>query len=117
MLTELEDMQSSDENVTNIEMSFDVMSRTSDGSEIVEKVYTFSWAKEWDKWTFTEYHEKRSRDTAKVSDRDWRKSRHIMWNDINETPTIDVPPEISDALAEATGAETINIQIPSEMKQ
>jgi len=113
MLSELEDLQQSDENVWGISMSFDVETRSEDDNEIVHKVYTFSYAKEWDKWTFQEYREKRTPDTAKMSDRNWRKSRHILWSDVNETPTIDVPPEVSRKLAEATGSESVTIQVPA----
>lgn len=113
MLSELEDLQESDESVWCTNMSFDIETRSDDGDEIVHKKYTFSYAKEWDKWTFHEYKEKRSPDTTKISDRDWSKSRHIFWQDVNETPTIDVPPEVSKALAEATGSESVTIQVPA----
>jgi hypothetical protein len=111
MLTELESMQSSDESVWSVELSFDVESRSQDGDEIVHKVYTFSWAEEWGEWMFTEYVEKRSPDTTMMHDRNWRKARHIMWHDVDETPSIDVPPEISSKLAEATGADSINLRM------
>lgn len=113
MLNELESMQESDESVWAVEMSFDVESRTEDSGELVHKIYTFSWVKEWEKWTFVEYLEKRTKDTKRVSERDWRKARHIMWHEVDETPTIDVPPEISEALADATGADSVVIQPPS----
>lgn len=113
MLSELEDLQESDESVWCTRMSFDIETRSEDGDELVHKTYTFSYAKEWDKWTFQEYHEKRTPDTSRMSDRNWRKSRHIMWNDVNETPTIDVPPEVSKQLAMATGSESVTIQVPA----
>lgn len=112
MLTELESIQESDERVSAVDLSFDIESRSEDGSEIVQKVYTFSWVKEFEKWMFSEYVEKRSPDASRASDRNWRKSRHIMWHDVNETPSIDVPPEVSNALEKATGADQIEIQGP-----
>lgn len=113
MLNELEELQQSEENLWRTNLSIDIETRSDDGNEIVHKEYKFSYAKEWDKWTFTEYTEKRTPDTAKMADRDWRKARHIFWNEMNETPTIDVPPEVSKALAKATGSESITIQVPA----
>lgn len=112
MLTELESMQESDESVRSIDLTFDIESRVTDGDEIVHKTYTFSYATEWDKWTFSEYEEKRTVDTTHLTDRDWRRSRHIRWDDFAETPSITVPTEISQALKEATGADDVTIQTP-----
>jgi len=112
MLSELSDLQESDESVWGIGMSFDVETRSTDGNEIVHKEYTFSYASEWDKWTFVEYREKRTQDTTRIGDRNWRESRHLMWQDVNETHTIDVPPEVSEALADATGSDSVTIQVP-----
>jgi hypothetical protein len=113
MLSDLADLQESDETVSRISMSFDIETRCEESGELVEKVYTFSHAKEWDKWTFQEYEEKRTPDTTRMADRNWRKSRHILWSDVNETQTIDVPPEVSRKLAEATGSESVTIQVPA----
>jgi len=113
MLNELDDLQESDENVWTISMSFEVETRSQDGDELVHRSYTFAYAKEWDKWTFSEFHERRTPDTGLVTDRNWEQSRHIMWHDVNETPTIEVPPEVADKLQEATGAESIVLQIPT----
>lgn len=112
MLNDLSELQSSDERVWNIDLSFDIETRSESGNQLIHKTYTFGYAREWDKWTFIEYHEERAEDTKRVSDRDWRRSRHIVWSDVNETRTIDVPPEVTDALAEATGAESVTIQVP-----
>lgn len=112
MLTELEDLQHSDETVYGIDLTFDVETRSDDGDELVERHYTFSYAKEFDKWTFTEFKEKRASNSDKAHERNWRRSRHIMWYEANETPTIDVPPEVSNALEEATGAEAVTLQEP-----
>ena len=113
MLEELSDLQESEENLWSTSMCFEFETRSEDSGELVHKEYKFSYAKEWDKWTFQEYVEKRTPDTARMSDRNWRKSRHILWSDVNETPTIDVPPEVSRKLAEATGSESVTIQVPA----
>jgi len=112
MLNELSGLQSSGESVMHITMSFEIETRSEESGELVEKEYKFSYAKEWDKWTFQEYTELRTPDTTRISDRNWTRSRHILWHDVNETPTIDVPPEVADALAEATGANSVTIQVP-----
>lgn len=113
MLNELHDrQQESDESVWGTSISVSVETRTQDGSELVHKTYTFSYAKEWDKWTFQEYEEKRTPASDRVTNRNWRQSRHIMWSDVNDTPTIDVPPEVAEKVAEATGADEVVLQVP-----
>jgi hypothetical protein len=113
MLGELSEIQKpSDEVISGIEMSFDVRTRDDKENELVEKVYTFCYAEEWDKWTFQEYLERRSSDTLKMSDRNWRRVQHCLWHEVNETPDVDVPPQVADKLAQATGSESVTIQIP-----
>lgn len=111
MLTELEELQESKENVWETNIRIEVETRIDDENEIVQKSYTFCYSPEWDKWSFTEYIEKRTPDTTRMGDRNWRKAQHIFWNDA-ESATIDVPPEVSKSLAEATGAESVTIQVP-----
>lgn len=113
MLDELTDLQESDETLWTTNLSIDIETRSEDENELVHKEYSFSYAKEWDKWTFSEYVEKRTPDTASISGRNWRQSRHIFWQEVNKTPTIDVPPEVSKALAKATGSESVTIQVPA----
>jgi hypothetical protein len=112
MLTELGDIQSSDESVEAVELSFDIETRIEEGGERVARTYTFDYAKEWDKWTFVEFYEERAKDDALPSERVWRQTQHIMWYDVDETPDITVPPEVTDALQKATGAKEIIIQRP-----
>lgn len=111
MLTDLEELQSSEERVNCTSLSLTVETRCDERDELVEKEYSFSYAPEWDKWTFTEYVEKRTPD-VNIGERNWRMAQHILWDDA-ETPTIDVPPEVSQQLAEATGAESVTIQVPT----
>lgn len=112
MLSDLTDIQSSDESVQSVELSFDIETRSEEADELIQKVYTFSYAEEWDKWTFVEYCEKRTPDTTKVSDRNWRKARHIYWDD-TDTRDIEVPPEVAKSLADATGSDSVTIQTPT----
>ena len=112
MLNELHDEQKSDETVRNISLTFDVETRSSSENEIVHRKYTFSYAKEWDQWTFHEFEEKKTPDTTRMTDRSWSTSRHIFWQDFSETPSIDVPKEVADQLAEAIGADSVTIQTP-----
>lgn len=111
MLTELADIQSSGESVESIELSFDIETRTETENERVARTYRFDYAKEWDKWIFVEFYEERANDEALPSERVWRQTQHIMWYD-DETPDITVPPEVTDALQKATGAEEIILQEP-----
>lgn len=111
MLSELSGLQESDENVQGIDLTFDVETRSDEEGELIQKKYTFSYAREWDKWTFTEYEEKRTRDTHRIGDRNWSTSRHLLWSDA-ESRTIEVPPEVSEALADATSSEEVTIQMP-----
>ena len=82
MLSELGELQESEEDVWGQPtVSFSIQTRTEDGAELVEREYTFSRAPEWDKWTFMEFEEKRTEDTGLITDRNWRRSRHILWSD------------------------------------
>lgn len=112
MLTELGTMQESDTEVMATELSLDIEARDSTSEEIVHQIYTFNYSEEWDKWMFVEYREKRADADVSVSDRNWRKARHMMWHDA-ETPEIDVPPEVAEQLAEATGDGDVLMQIPT----
>lgn len=113
MLSDLNEIQdSSNEVVQRVNVEFSIQTRDQSQEEIVEKVYTFSFAQEWDIWTFSEYLERRTEDTVKISDRDWRQAQHIFWDEVNKTPHIDVPPEVADKLAEVTGAGSVTIQVP-----
>jgi len=112
MLSELSELQESEESVWGQPtVSFSIETRTEDGHELVQREYTFSRAPEWDKWTFMEFEEKRTEDTDLITDRTWRRSRHIMWHE-TEAPTIDVPPEVEKELKELLGLDEMTIQKP-----
>jgi len=111
MLDDLQNLQSSEENVWHVNLTFDVETRSKEDDEIVHKEFTFSYSEYSDEWAFHEYVEKRTPDTTRTSNRNWRKARHILWSD-SEVPTIDIPPEVSKSLAEATGADSVTIRAP-----
>jgi len=112
MLNELSQLQESDENYWMTSMSFSVETRSEDGDELVHKTYTFSWGEEFDEWHFMEYEEKRTKDTRRITDRNWEKSRHVWWNEVNKPIDVDVPQIVSDKLAERLGCDEVTIRIP-----
>jgi len=112
MLTELSDLQESGERVWDCsDISFTIESTSEDGDERVQRRYTFSNAPEWDKWAFTEFEECRATKPAPSNKDNWRRSRHLMWHDL-EAPSIDIPPEVSNKLEELLGVDEITIQMP-----
>jgi hypothetical protein len=112
MLSELTELQESEEDVWGKPtVSFTIETRTEDGTELVQREYTFSHAPEWEKWTFQEFEEKRTEDTSLITERNWRRSRHIIWSE-PEAPTVDVPPEVEKELQELLGLEEMTIQKP-----
>lgn len=111
MLDELSQLQESDEKYWVTTMSFTVETRSEDGNELVHKKYTFSWGEEFDEWHFTEYEEKRSDDTARIGDRNWRTSRHVWWHQVDEPIDIDVPQIVSNKLAERLGCDEVTIRL------
>ena len=119
MLSDLNKIQDgSDESVQRTELSVSVQTRTSvsgsnDGDgELIERVYTFSHAVEWDKWVLQEYIERRSVDVVAVDERDWTSEEHLIWTDVHDTRDIIVPSEVSERLSMMTGADEIVVQIP-----
>ena len=119
MLSDLNKIQDgSEESVQRTELSVSVQTRTSvsgsnDGDgELIERVYTFSHAVEWDKWILQEYIERRSVDVVAVDERDWTREEHLIWTDVHDTRDIIVPSEVSERLSMMTGADEIVVQIP-----
>lgn len=110
MLSELRELQESEEDVWGQPtVSFTIETRTEDGAELVQREYTFSRAPEWDKWMFQEFEEKRTENTDMITDRNWRRSRHILWSE-PESPTVDVPQEVEKELEEMLGLDEMNLQ-------
>lgn len=110
MLSELSDLQESNESVWSANsVSFSVETRSEENDEIVEREYTFAHAKEWDKWTFHEFEEKRTPNTESICDRNWRRTRHIYWDD-QEARSVDVPPEVTKEIEEMLDLEKLIIQ-------
>lgn len=119
MLSDLNKIQDgSEESVQRTELSVSVQTRTSvsgsnDGDgELIERVYTFSHAVEWDKWVLQEYIERRSVDVVAIDERDWTREEHLIWTDVHDTRDIIVPSEVSERLSMMTGADEIVVQIP-----
>lgn len=110
MLSELSGLQESSEDVWGCaEVSFTINTREEDEDEIIEREYTFSHAPEWDKWTFVEFEERRANDAKYLTNRTWRRTKHVMWDDA-ESPTVSVPPEVQEKLEEMLGLEQMVIQ-------
>lgn len=115
MLNELNELQESDERVWGTPaLSFEFETRSEDGNELIHRTYTFSYAKEWDKWTFSEFEEERTENTSRITARNWRRTRHIYWSD-TEAPTVDVPPEVTSELKEVLGHDNVVLQAPGSI--
>lgn len=115
MLTELSDMQKSDERIWGAtRVSFTIETRSDEDNEIVHRKYTFAHAKEWDKWTFQEYEEKRTEDSRNVIDRTWRRTEHRIWSD-SESPDIEIPQEVTTQLEEMLELDELTLQTPGEI--
>lgn len=110
MLNELEDLQAeSNEKVWGApRVSFTIETREGVDGELIRREYTFSHAKEWDKWTFFEYEEHRTDDTQFMKDRNWRRTKKFHWSEPRPLPPI--PPEVNQELKELLGVEELNIQ-------
>jgi hypothetical protein len=116
MLTELTDQQELDESVRGTaNVSFTIETRSEDANQLVKRVYTFSHAPEWDKWMFQSFVEERTRDTTRITDRHWKKTKDVTWED-PEAVDVDVPAEVSQRLEEVTEAEEVILQVPGTLQ-
>jgi len=114
VLSSLAEMgDTSSETVMRSTLSIDIRTRDTQADDLIERTYTFSYAKEWDKWMFHEYVEERTDDTTSVSDREWVQTRHIFWDNPDDSPEIDVPQCVAQQLADATGSSSVTIQVPN----
>lgn len=109
MLRELSELQESDEGVWGTtDLSFSIRTRIGD-DEIVERTYVFNHAKEWDKWTLTEFEERRSPGGTEA----WQTTQSASWHEPNEMPeNIVIPPEVQEELAERLGVDKLVLQHP-----
>ena len=111
-LSDLSDLQESDEDTWGEPyLSFEIETRSEDGNELIQRSYTFAYAKEWDKWTFSEFEEKRTENTRRITARNWRRTEHILWQD-TEAPTVSVPPEVTRKLEEMLDMDSVVLQAP-----
>lgn len=109
MLTELSELQDSDEELWSAsKVSFTIETRSENDEEIIHREYTFSHAKEWDKWTFQEFEENRAENT-KTDERNWRREKKLLWNDAG-APDVTVPPEVSSELEKLLDLDKLVIQ-------
>lgn len=98
MLSDLTDLQESEENVWGSpKVSFDIETRSEIDGELIHRTYTFTYADEWDNWTFHEFEEKRTQNIDRVTARNWRRTRHCFWQD-SKAADVDVPPEVTRKL-------------------
>lgn len=110
-LTDFSDLQDSDEELWGTpKMSFEFTTRIESDEELVERTYTFSYAKEWDEWTFYEYEEKRSNTIDESKPKNWRRTRHTYWDD-SDAPDVQVPQSVTDKLADLLDKESIELTV------
>lgn len=114
MLNELTTLQESDERIwRTADVSLSIETRDKQSGELIERTYRFSHAKQFDTWTFTEFTEKRTEDTAQITNRNWRITEHAFWHKPNEIPPdIAVPPEVQRELKERLDADKLVFQQP-----
>lgn len=116
MLSELSGLQESEEDLWGAtKVSFTIQTRKEESSELIQREYTFSRVKELDKWTFSEFEEEKTPDTKHITDRNWRRTRHILWND-SEAPSVTVPPEVSEQVEELLGLDELVMQTPGKIE-
>lgn len=116
MLTELSDLQESDEDVWGMsKVSFTVETRSTEDNELIEREYTFSKSKHWEGWMFHEFEERRSPDTTHITSRNWRRTKNVIYED-GEATNITVPPEVERELEELMGVDEVIIQSPGGTK-
>jgi len=112
MLTELSGIQQSDESVWGTaKVSFTIETRSEEDNELIQRKYTFSHASEWDKWVFHKFEERRTKDTVRMTARNWRRTKSLTWDE-SEAPTIEVPPEVTEEVEEMLGLDSMVLQSP-----
>lgn len=112
MLEDLSELQESEEDLyATTTLSFTFYTRSVESNELIHKEYTFDHAKEWDKWTLIKYSELRCDADSATSEREWRRTRQLKWSDTEETPEIDIPPEVTEELKERLGVDEITLQL------
>lgn len=115
MLKELSGLQESEEDVWGVaSLSFTIQTRSSEEEEVIEREYEFSYAREWDKWTFSAFKEKRAQvqeDSDMPDLGTWRVTEDLHWEDPDAVPEArSVPPEVQEELAEYLDADEFIIQ-------
>lgn len=93
----------------SLSISFSV--RDEEDGELIEKDFEFSYAREWDKWTISNYKEKRCDADVLVSKRNWRTVEDVFWHEMHHSECdIDIPQYVIDKLDEVLGADVVKLQ-------
>lgn len=93
-------------------VSFTFKVRDEEEGELVEKDFTFSHAKEWDKWTLMHYVEKRCDANSMISRRNWRTVEDVHWDKAHLSEAdIDIPQYVIDKLDEMMEMDIMRIQL------
>lgn len=109
-LTDIDEHQESDESLFgDPELSLSFRTRSDDGDEIVEREYWFAHAKEWDKWTFSSYEERRCDADVRVNEREWRTVERRHWAE-DGSPDVDIPQSVINRLDDMVSSEVIRLQ-------
>lgn len=111
-LTEVADHQVDDEDLFGEPiLSFSFLTRDEEGGELVESEYTFCLAKEWDKWTFSRYRERRCDSSKSTARREWRKTEDVSWGEVDRDPVdVDVPQAVVEKLDEMIDTDVVKLQ-------
>lgn len=114
MLKELTSLQDSDETVWDtVDLSFSIRTRDDGAGQLVERAYEFNHAKEWNKWVFTSFEERRVDASSEVSSRNWQTTHSTSWDEPTEIPSnINVPHEVQQELEERLDVGKIVLQQP-----
>lgn len=116
MLSELSDLQESEEDVWGQpQVSFNIRTRETDEGEpdeLIERDYTFQFFPEVEEWVFHEYEEHRSPDPGPMTKRNWRRVKHIDHLDGESPPGVNIPPEVNQKLEDLLDLKELHIREP-----
>lgn len=114
MLTELSDIQESDEDIWGSPtISISMRTREYAGEHIIERTYTFGRSQLEDKWALQEFEERKSTANKISSKGDWETVNRAMWHEQHKMPdNIDIPPEVQQELMEILDLDEITLEHP-----
>lgn len=111
MLTELSEIESDEELWGTTDLTFSIQTRSEDGTELVERTYTFGLLSHSEEWTFQEFEEERTEDTKHITGRQWRRTKKLRWDD-GGVSEIEIPPEVLDELEEVLDLDELVLMKP-----